>query len=97
MPHENCPFCHPKNKPLDPWRESQCVMHKPLMMVIPPGGVHLDCPVHPEGHHIHGPQAWLAQNIDYSHDPSKDLTYDSTRPFGTATGFTGWDTNKFSM
>jgi hypothetical protein len=33
-----------------------CVLEKPLMMVIPPQGVHLDCPVHLEGHHIFGPQ-----------------------------------------
>jgi len=25
-------------------------------MVIPPEGVHLSCPVHPEGHHVFGSQ-----------------------------------------
>ena len=36
---------------------------------------------------------------EYEHDPSKDLTYDSTQPYGTTsgTGFTGKDTFKFSM
>jgi hypothetical protein len=52
-----CPFCDPNFKPRDPWRESQCVLNKPLWMVIPPEGVHLECPVHPEGHHVFGSPA----------------------------------------
>jgi hypothetical protein len=77
------------------------------MIVIPPEGIHLPCPVHPEGHHIYGSGiVWCENNLpdpankpwcEYEHDPSKDLTYDSTRPCGTATGFTGKDTFKFSM
>ena len=62
-------------------------------MVIPPEGVHLDCPAHPEGHHVFGSGIlWMGttaaptSGVDYSHDPSKDLTFDSTRPFGTTTG-----------
>jgi hypothetical protein len=76
-------------------------------MVIPPEGIHLSCPVHPEGHHIYGSTAMWMDNpmqpstqkpwCEYEHDPSKDLTYDSTKPYGTATGFTGKDTFKFSM
>lgn len=54
-----CPFCDPDFKPLDPWREAQCVLNKPLMMVIPPGGVRLSCPVHPEGHHVFGSQVYM--------------------------------------
>lgn len=102
-----CPFCPPDKQPIDPWKKSQCVLNKPLWMVIPAEGIHLHCPVHPEGHHIQGNQITCAtpmtpdrsQIIDYQHDPSKDLTYDSTRPYGTVTGtgFTGNDWHKFSM
>ena len=47
----DCPFCNPK-----PWPkpEAECVLGKPLWMVIPPGGMHMACPAHAEGHHIHG-------------------------------------------
>ena len=94
-----CPFCPPDKQPRDPWKESQCVLNKPIWMVIPPEGIHLSCPVHPEGHHIYGTQITCQTSpiVEYQHDPSKDLTYDSTRPYGTATGFTGNDWNKFSM
>lgn len=105
---KDCPFCKPNRKPFDPYRESQCTLNKPLFMVIPPGGVHLECPVHPEGHHVFGPQVtFMRENnlpdpankpwCEYQHDSSKDLTFDSTRPYGTATGNTINDTNKFSM
>lgn len=57
---KECPFCKPGYKPADPYRESQCTLNKPLWMVIPPGGVHLECPVHPEGHHVFGsPTVWM--------------------------------------
>lgn len=94
-----CPYCPPDKQPFDPWKESQCVLNKPLWMVIPPEGIHLACPVHPEGHHVYGT---TITGVDYQHDPSKDLTYDSTRPYGTTTGlvgsgFTENDRFKFSM
>lgn len=97
-----CPFCPPDKQPIDPWKESQCVLNKPLWMVIPAGGIHLHCPVHPEGHHVYGTEITCAtpmmpHGVEFQHDPSKDLTYDSTRPYGTATGFTGNDSFKFSM
>lgn len=38
-----------------PWHV-QCVLNTPLYMVIPPDGVHLSCPAHPEGHHVFGNQ-----------------------------------------
>jgi hypothetical protein len=73
-------------------------------MVIPPEGVHLDCPAHPEGHHVFGSGITWNSNpplyktttagkpwCEYEHDPSKDLTFDSTRPFGTATGINIFD------
>lgn len=50
---KSCPRC---DHPPEPFIESQCVLNKPLMMVIPSQGVHLSCPVHPAGHHIFGPQ-----------------------------------------
>jgi hypothetical protein len=31
-----------------------CTLNQPLFMVIPPEGIHLDCPVHRLGHHIRG-------------------------------------------
>ena len=68
-----CPFCDPDYKPRDPWRESQCVLNKPLMMVIPPGGVHLDCPVHPEGHHVFGSE------IHFMSDPAP-VKWDNNLP-----------------
>lgn len=48
----SCPHCErpPMPSPVG------CVLGKPLMIAIPPQGVHLSCPVHPEGHHIFGPQ-----------------------------------------
>jgi hypothetical protein len=52
----DCPYCNPKHPRPDPWRESQCILHRPLWMVIPRGGIHLPCPCHPEGHHVHGPE-----------------------------------------
>jgi|SRR5208283_1006458 len=92
-----CPFCDPWAR--DPWVEAQCVLNKPLWMVIPPGGVHLNCPVHPEGHHVFGPGIRMDNNLpdpsfkvtgkpwcEYDHDPSKDLTYDSAQPYGTTSG-----------
>lgn len=51
-----CPYCE---HPPDPFRDSQCVLNKPLHMVIPPQGAHLSCPVHPDGHHIFGSQVML--------------------------------------
>jgi hypothetical protein len=42
-----------------PWRipkHPQCVLNKPLYMVIPPEGIHLSCPAHSEGHHVFGSQ-----------------------------------------
>ena len=105
---KKCPFCDPNFKPRDPWRGAQCVLNKPLFMVIPPEGVHLECPVHPERHHVFGPGiTWMRQpymnpfrfeqddNLpdpwdkpwcEYQHDASKDLTYDSTKPYGTTSG-----------
>lgn len=34
----------------DRLRIEQCTLHKPLLIVIPPEGVTIPCPVHPEGH-----------------------------------------------
>lgn len=49
-----CPHCA-QPQPFS-FPDSQCVLNKPLMMLIPPQGVHLSCPVHPGGHHVFGPQ-----------------------------------------
>jgi hypothetical protein len=102
-----CPYCPPTEPEIDPYDGRECSLNKPLWMVIPAEGIHLHCPVHPEGHHIYGNQITCAtpmmpHGIDFQHDPSKDLTYDSTRPYGTTTGpigtgFTGNDSFKFSM
>lgn len=48
--------CQDCKHPREPIRPSRCVLREPLMMVIPPEGVHLTCPEHPEGHHVYGPQ-----------------------------------------
>jgi len=52
-------------------------------MVIPPGGVHLECPVHPEGHHVFGHQVVYCENnlpdpadkpwCEYDHSPKFSL------------------------
>lgn len=85
---KNCPYCGKQKS--DPWREAQCVLNKPLMMAIPPEGVHLSCPVHPDGHHVFGSASIsfsspASSGLNYDHDPSKDLTYDGVRPFETPT------------
>ena len=96
---KKCPFCDPAYKPRDPFRESQCVLNKPLMMVIPPGGVHLECPIHPAGHHVFGPQiSWMDAPINYERE--NNLPDPADKPwceYGTMTGDTTNDTNKFSM
>ena len=53
-PERPCPWCPPKRRP---WPDdyAECTLGKPLWMVIPPEGAHISCPVHPEGHHIFGP------------------------------------------
>jgi len=55
-----CPRPRPVPVPFrDPWVESQCILNKPLLMVIPPEGIVLPCPVHPGGHFVHGsPVMW---------------------------------------
>lgn len=81
---KECPFCKPDYNPFDPYRESQCTLNKPLWMVIPPGGVHLECPVHPDGHHVFGSQVSFMESkpwCEYTDDPSKHLTMDSSRQF----------------
>src|ERR1700675_1387454 len=116
MKRQRCPYCPPTEPEIDPYDGRECTLNKPLWMVIPAEGIHLHCPVHPEGHHIYGNQITCAvapavdahsRLVEYQHDPSKDLTYDSTTPYGTptgipdtriiGTGFTGNDSFKFSM
>ena len=98
----DCPYCNPKHPRPDPWLESQCVLRRPLLMVIPPGGIHLSCPCHPEGHHVHGPEIMCISptTVSGSTNPIADSSYrppdldstrffceyDSTKPFGTVTG-----------
>jgi hypothetical protein len=65
-PHPNCPHNkRPYEDEIDPWKEAQCTLRKPLWMVIPPEGVHLDCPVHPEGHHVYGPRVIWMESPQY--------------------------------
>ena len=85
---KKCPFCDPERKPFDPFRESRCVLNQPLMMVIPPGGVHLECPVHSEGHHVFGPQVTFCENNLPERGSEPTCGYDMMyRP----------DQNRFSM
>jgi len=91
-PYPDCPV----NKEPDPWEESQCVLNKPLFMVIPPEDVHLSCPVHPAGHHIHGSGiSWMENNLP---DPAGTVSWveeETHRRIGT--GSTENDWHKFSM
>lgn len=83
----SCPYC-PDEKPAwepDPsYDNPNCICNKPLLIYIP-AEQHIHCPVHPK-YRIYG--SGITRNVGcvYEHDPSKDLTFDSTRPFGTATG-----------
>jgi hypothetical protein len=87
-PHPDCPIPF-----RDPWRESQCVLNKPIGIYIPPGEhIHLECPVHPGGHVMYGspitfmevPMEKRENNLP---DPSYKLTalggdiLDSSKPF----------------
>ncbi len=38
---------------------NRCTAWKPLMMVIPPDGITISCPVHKDGHFIRAPQVRL--------------------------------------
>ena len=55
-PKPSVPDCPDCRKPRRPAPYPGCSLNEPLWMVIPPGGAHLSCPVHPEGHHIFGSQ-----------------------------------------
>jgi hypothetical protein len=59
-PHPDCPIPFE-----DPWPKQECTLHKPIWISIPPGEhIHLDCPVHPEGHIIYGPRVyWMNDPI----------------------------------
>jgi hypothetical protein len=85
----DCPFCNPSNRcpycnpPRAPY--SECTLGKPLWMVIPPEGVHLDCPAHPEGHHIFGsptwmsnPPSWKASASPFADSAMHGPTYDTS-------------------
>lgn len=76
----DCPYCNPKQPRPDPWREMQCILNKPLFMVIPPGGVHLQCPVHPEGHHVHGPEIMCSSIGNVSLNSTRPIADSSYRP-----------------
>lgn len=89
-PHPNCP--ENDRYPFDDLRE--CTQFQPIWISIPAGGhVHIHCPVHPK-FVVYGSPVWCGDTTTrggnggcvYEHDSSKDLTFDSTRPFGTATG-----------
>ncbi len=53
--NDSCPFCEEGDVHPFP-DETECVLNKPIFMVIPPQGVHLPCPAHPKGHHVYGPR-----------------------------------------
>src|SRR5271157_2470442 len=86
-PHERkCPFCDPNYKPRDPFRESRCVLNQPLFMVIPPGGVHLSCPIHPEGHHVFGPEISWMESPRHQENNLPDPADKPWCEYGTMTG-----------
>ncbi len=87
-----CPQCPPDSEPWEPEPYNpNCICNKPLLLYIPPGQ-HIHCPVHPDVI-LRGSDITCSTfdkmrtgGCTYTHDPSKDLTFDSTKPFGTATG-----------
>lgn len=48
-----CPGCKGVTPPVN---FSRCVLNRPLMISVPPEGMHISCPAHPEGHHLYGTQ-----------------------------------------
>lgn len=55
----DCPYCDPKPDKYDPFLEQQCPLNKPLMICIPPEGMHISCPIHPKGHYLQGQRVWM--------------------------------------
>ncbi len=90
----SCPYCPDETvwEPDPSYDNPNCICNKPLLIYIP-AGQHIHCPVHPD-YRIHGSNITcsttpkMTGGCVYEHDPSKDLTYDSTKPFGTMTGDT---------
>lgn len=39
-----------------------CTANKPLLMVIPPEGTTITCPIHPQGHFIQGTAIYLSDS-----------------------------------
>jgi hypothetical protein len=95
-----CPYCPDETvwEPDPSYDNPNCICNKPMMIYIP-AGQHIHCPVHPD-FKMYGSSITcdttnrMVGGCVYEHDPSKDLTFDSTRPFGTATGDTIRDTYK---
>ncbi len=82
----SCPYCpdKPAWEPDPSYDNPNCICNKPMMIYIP-AGQHIHCPVHPK-YVVYGSPITCNAGCVYEHDSSKDLTFDSTRPFGTATG-----------
>lgn len=87
----HCPHCPDETvwEPDPSYDNPNCICNKPMMIYIP-AGQHIHCPVHPDyrifGQDIRCGTGGGNGGCVYEHDSSKDLTFDSTRPFGTATG-----------
>lgn len=90
----HCPQCPDESvwEPDPSYDNPNCICNKPMMIYIP-AGQHIHCPVHPD-FRMYGSNITFGSGCTYTHDVSKDLTFDSTRPFGTATGDTIRDTFK---
>lgn len=61
-----------------PYREpyESCILNKPMCMVIPPEGIHLDCPIHPGGHHLYGSSVKCESSFDFSSGNIRDNHFD---------------------
>jgi len=82
-PCPQCPPDAPYEEP-EPYNPA-CICNKPMLLYIP-AGQHIHCPVHPDVVIYSSSPMCMSTGLDYTHDASKDLTYDSTKPFGTMTG-----------
>ena len=86
-----CPHCPPTEEWPEPGRyDPNCICNKPMMLYIPPGQ-HIHCPSHPDVI-IRGSDITcstfepLVGGCTFAHDPGKDLTFDSTKPWDSTTG-----------
>lgn len=70
---------------------TQCTANKPLLLVIPPEGITIPCPIHEKGHFVKGSSMLLVEDgkqpswrelLPMGEDPRphKELVHDPNKP-----------------